>query len=432
MPADQTNVTAAPLTATWKPVAGSSRPEATWSAGAAGDGRAAARPQNEAGLMPAPVGGRPNTAAPNAVQALHGQGVSLWLDYLSRDMLGGDLQQMIARDGLRGETSNPTIFEKAIAGGKTYGAEIKQLAAQGKTAEQICWQLMTEDVQKACDVFKPLYGQSGGKDGFVSLELDPTMARDPQKALAQARELWAKVDRPNLMIKVPATKESLPVIEDLIADGMNVNVTLLFDTDRHGEVIDRFMAGLERRAAQGKPLDHIASVASFFISRVDSEVDKRLDKIAAERPDAAPRVAGLHGKVAVANARLAYELFNDRFSSDRWKALEAKGAQVQRPLWASTGTKNKAYPDTLYVHDLIGPNCVNTAPSETIDAFRDHGVAERTLNGAALQSAHAVMDEVKALGIDMPQVTASVLEPEGVQKFIDSYHALLAAVQKQM
>lgn len=367
---------------------------------------------------------RPSGAPLNRLQQLAAEGTSIWLDYLSRDLLDThDLQYLIERDGLRGETSNPTIFQKAISSGTRYTNQIRELAAQGKSPEQICWHLMCEDVQRACDVFKPLYDKTGGKDGFVSLELDPTLARNTDGAIQQARELWQRVDRANLMIKVPATVEGLPVIEQLVAEGKNVNVTLLFDADRHDAVMEAYIRGLERRSAAGQPVDGIASVASFFISRVDAEVDKRLDALG--------KGVELHGNVAVANARVAYDGFKQRFTSDRWKTLEAKGAQVQRPLWASTGMKNPNYSDTLYIDALIGPHCVNTAPQETIDKFRDRGTVKQTLTDSNLRAAHGVMEQVAAAGVDIHDVSR-VLEDDGVKKFEDSYRDLLAAIKRQM
>lgn len=354
------------------------------------------------------------------------QGVSSWLDSLSRDMLhSGHLQSWIDR-GLRGQTSNPTIFQGAISGSQTYDGDIRALAAQGKSAEEICWELMISDVQQACDRFLPLYQSSGGKDGFVSLELDPTRARDTQGSLEQGLELWPRVNRPNLMIKVPATREGLPVVRGLLEAGCNVNVTLLFATERYDEVMLVHMEALEARQAAGKPIDHVASVASFFVSRVDTEVEKRLAEVSLEAK------AEVLGKVAVANARLAYAQFEQRLASPRWQALAAQGAQVMRPLWASTGVKNPDYADTLYVDELIGPHCVNTMPESTLKAVLDHGKLDNTLSAAHIEQSRQVLKKVAELGVDLKDVTLNTLEVEGVQKFEDSYRDLLKTLQASL
>lgn len=358
------------------------------------------------------------------LKKLHQAGVSVWLDSLSRQMMTSGFLKNLIDEGLRGQTSNPTIFQSAITHSTDYNEDIQKGGQAGKSAEDIVWELMVGDVQKACDMFRPLYDSSHGEDGYVSLELDPTKAHDTEGSLKQALELWPRVNRPNLMLKVPGTSEGLPVIEKLLAEGMNVNVTLLFSVDRYDEVITAHMKGLEAAAAAGKDLKKIASVASFFVSRVDTEVDKRLDKSGAD--------ASLKGKAAVANAQWAYEQFLKRTGSEQWKALAAKGAQVQRPLWASTGTKNPAYKDTIYVDTLIGPHCVNTMPESTLAATKDHGVAEVTLNAAAFQDAHEWLDKLKAAGIDMNDVTNNTLVKEGVQKFADSYADLLGALIKVM
>ena len=360
----------------------------------------------------------------NPLLLLQNEGVSVWLDYLSRDLMNeGGLQKLIDEDGLRGETSNPAIFQKAISHGESYSEPIHALAKQGLDAEAICWELMIGDVQRACDMFRPLYEASEGRHGYVSLECNPHLADETEAELAQARELWTRVGRPNLLVKVPGTKAGLPVIEACLYEGINVNVTLLFAVQRYEEVMEVYLRALERRAAEGKPIDRIASVASFFVSRVDTEAEKRLAKIAD------PAVPSVLGKIAVANAQVAYEAYERCFgSSPRWQALAAKGARVQNPLWASTSVKNPAYPDTLYVAELIGPDCVNTMPEETVDAFRDHGVCARTLNAANAAAAHAVLATLKRLGVDLDDITLNTLEREGVQKFNDAYDQLLKAV----
>lgn len=366
----------------------------------------------------------------NPLVRLNDEGVSPWLDNLSRDMFTtGSLERLIREDGIKGQTSNPTIFQKAISGGSLYDDQIVDLARKGMNAEDIVWEIMVTDVRSACDTFKPLFESTGGKHGHVSLELNPTMAHDTQGSLAQAKQLVQRVDRPNLFIKVPGTPEGLPVITELLSEGVNVNVTLLFAVEVYEKVIDAYLAGLEQRLEKGGSIATLQSVASFFVSRVDTEADKRMDKRAAGEPSLKPRIDALRGRVAVANARLAYDLFEKKFSGERWERLKAKGGQAQRPLWASTGTKNKAYSDTLYVAELIGPDCVNTMPDETIDAFRDHGEVKRTLTAETIADAHAVCREFADLGFDLSDITQNTLVKEGVQKFADSYHELVEAVR---
>lgn len=359
-------------------------------------------------------------------------GVSPWLDNLKREMFAdGSLARLIAEEGVRGQTSNPSIFQSAISKSDIYDSDILSLAKKGMEAEPIVWELMVSDVQSACDAFKGLFESSKGTDGFVSLELDPTKARDTEVSLKQARELVAKVNRPNLMIKVPATEEGLPVVETLISEGVSVNVTLLFSVKRYGEVIDAWMSGLEKRAAKGLSLKGISSVASFFVSRVDTECDKRLDKVYEACPDLIKKHGDLRGKMAVANACLAYELFKQRIASERWAKLAAAGASVQRPLWASTSTKNPAYKDTLYVDDLIGPDCVNTMPDNTVAAFADHGTVAFTLTDEAIAASHKIIDAFGAIGQDLVDVTDNVLMNEGVDKFAVAYTKLLQAVTEK-
>ena len=355
---------------------------------------------------------------------LHEQGVSVWLDSLTRDMLQDGSLKALIDQGLRGQTSNPTIFQGAITKSKIYDGQIRTLSQGGHIPFDICWGFMVEDVQGACDLFAPLYKSSGGKDGFVSLELDPTKANDTEASIKQGLELWPRVNRPNLMIKVPATKAGLPVVKRLLSEGFNVNVTLLFAVERYDEVITAHVEALEDRVSRGLPIDQIASVASFFVSRVDTEADKRLDKIGG--PDA----AALKGKVAVANAKVAYEKFVERTATPRWQALADKGAQVQRPLWASTSMKDPKRPDALYVDELIGPHCVNTMPDNTLKAIADHGKTAPTLTKEHIAEAHKVLDSLKAVGVDLQDITLNTLVTEGVQKFEDSYNELLAAVDK--
>lgn len=359
---------------------------------------------------------------------IHQAGVSLWLDSLSREMLdSGWLKDKIQSWGLRGQTSNPTIFEKAASAGNSYDPALKEAAGRGLSAEQACWELMISDVQRACDLFAPLYKETDKHDGYVSLELDPTKADDTQASIEQGHEIWKRVDRPNLMLKVPGTPAGLPVIAEMLSHGYNVNVTLLFSVERYRDVMEQFLLGLERRAEAGQSLEGIASVASFFVSRVDGEVDKRLEKIATDQSRA------LLGKAAVANARIAYQAFEETLlHSERFARLKAKGAQIQRPLWASTSTKNPAYPDTLYVDELIGPHCVNTLPENTLEAALDHGKSEVTLNPANLETAREELRELASLGIDMHEITNVLLVEDGVQKFSQSYLSLLSAIEKEL
>jgi transaldolase len=351
-------------------------------------------------------------------------GVSLWLDSLSREMLNsGWLEEKLSSWGLRGQTSNPTIFEKAVSKGTAYDEAVKKGAEAGLSREELCWKLMAKDVQRACDMFLPLYKETQGADGFVSLELDPTKANETESSIAQAHELWKAVDRPNLMLKVPGTEAGLPVLEELITCGYNVNVTLLFSEERYREVMDRYMKGLEKRVSEGKPISDIASVASFFISRVESEVDNQLD---ANGSDAA---VALKGKIAVANARVAYAAYQEVLeNSPRFAKLKEKGGQLQRPLWASTSTKDPSYPDTMYVDELIGPNCVNTLPEGTLEAALDHGTTEVTLTKENEVIAREQVAQLKALGIDLHHITNVLLVDEGVEKFAKSYESLLSTL----
>ena len=356
------------------------------------------------------------------------QGVSVWLDSLSRDMLQSGFLQQWVDQGMRGQTSNPTIFQGAIRGSKTYDDDIRKLAQKGLKAEQICWELMVADVQAACDKFLPVYQASKGLDGYVSLELDPTKARDTQGSIDQGLALWPEVERPNLMLKVPATREGIPALKALVKAGFNVNVTLLFSVERYDHVMTAHMEALEARLAAGQPIDNIATVASFFVSRVDTEVEKRLAKLSPTEE----QNKALLGQVAVANARIAYAQFKRRLASERWQALAAKGAQVMRPLWASTGVKNPAYPDTLYVDELVGPHCVNTMPEATLTAVMDHGKTACTLSDAHLQAAEETLKVLKQVGIDLSDVTMNTLEVEGVQKFADSYKDLVQTIERSV
>lgn len=365
----------------------------------------------------------------NRLQRLHDAGQSIWLDFIERGMLhDGGLQRRIADDVLTGMTSNPTIFEKALAEGDVYDAQIRE-SAGGLSAGQLFELIATTDVRNACDAFAGIHAATKGGDGYVSIEVSPSAANDAAATIAEARRLWKTVGRPNVMIKVPGTVDGAKAVRQLISEGINVNITLLFAIAAHDRVIDAYMAGLEDRVAAGRPIDGLASVASFFVSRVDTEVDKRLDAMARQSGDAARELGALHGRAAVANAKLAYALFAQRFASDRWRALSAKGGRLQRPLWASTSTKNPAYRDVLYVEELIGPDTVNTMPPNTIDAFRDHGEVKRTVD-AELDRARAEIAAIEKAGIAMEQVTAKLLA-DGLASFQKSFDSLLAGLAKK-
>jgi len=370
--------------------------------------------------------------AQSRLAALLEEGQSVWLDFITRDLVrGGELRRMIEQDGLRGMTSNPTIFQKAISEGNAYDEQIGELVAQGKSATEIFEAVAIKDIQDACDVFRPLYDSTDGQDGFVSIEVSPLLARDTAGTIEEARRLWKTVNRPNVMIKVPGTAEGAPAVETLLGEGLNVNITLLFSLANHERVMWNYVNGLEARAAQGQPVGRIASVASFFVSRVDTLVDKLLDEKIAAASDEATKATlrGLQGKVAVANAKLAYARFQEIFGDERFQALAKKGARVQRPLWASTGTKNKAYSDVLYVESLIGPDTVNTLPPATIAAFQDHGAVRRTID-EGVDEARATMAALKDAGIDIDAVTQQ-LEDEGVALFAKSFDDLLAGVEEK-
>ncbi len=359
------------------------------------------------------------------------QGQSVWLDYITRDLVRkGGLRKMVQDDGLRGMTSNPTIFQKAISEGNAYDDQIAELIRAGQDASGVFEGLAVKDIQDACDLFRALYDSTDGGDGYVSLEVSPRLARDPDGTIADARRLWAAVDRPNLMIKIPGTAECAPAIETALSEGINVNVTLLFSLENHERVMWHFVNALEKRAAAGQPINRIASVASFFVSRVDTAVDKQIDaKLAGLDADSAEarRLKGLRGKIAIANAKLAYARFREIFDGERFAALKAKGANVQRPLWASTGTKDKAYSDVLYVEELIGPDTVNTLPPATLEAFQDHGTVALTID-TDVDGARRALADLKAAGIDIDAITRQ-LEEEGVASFAKSFDDLLEGVE---
>ena len=366
----------------------------------------------------------------NRLQQLHSLGQSIWLDFIERKILrNGDLERMIRDDALTGMTSNPTIFEKALAEGKEYDEQLASAPAEF-TAWDLFELIEADDVRAACDLFRGVYDATDGTDGFVSIEVSPGVANDPDATVAEARRLWHAVDRPNVMVKVPGTETGAVAVRRLIADGLNINITLLFSLEAHRRVIDAYMAGLETRAAAGHPIDHISSVASFFVSRVDSEVDKRLDA-AIQKAQGADRdkLAALKGKAAIANAKRAYRLFRGQFSGGRWEALEAKGAKLQRPLWASTSTKNPAYRDVMYVEQLIGPDTVDTLPPQTLVAFKDHGEAAVTVD-KKLDEADATIAALEAAGIPMRDVTDKLLA-DGIASFQKSFDGLVAGLESK-
>ncbi len=350
-------------------------------------------------------------------------GVSIWLDDLSRERLDtGNLASLVKEKSVSGVTTNPTIFATALAKGEAYDAQMNELAASGADVDDAIRALTTDDVRNACDVMSDTYRATNGTDGRVSIEVSPLLAMQTEETKAEAADLWKTVDRPNVLIKIPATEPGLPAITATIAEGISVNVTLIFALERYQGVIDAYMAGLEQASANGHDLSTIHSVASFFVSRVDTEVDKRLDAVGTDEAKA------LKGKAAIANARLAYALYERAFATDRWAALEAKGANRQRPLWASTGVKDPAFPDTLYVAELVVANTVNTMPEKTMDAFADHGeVTGDTVSGRE-DEAQATMDALAEQGIDYDDVVA-VLETEGVDKFEKSWHELVETVR---
>jgi transaldolase len=353
-------------------------------------------------------------------------GVAVWLDDISRERLRtGNLADLIRYFHVIGVTSNPTIFATALSKGDAYTEQVADLAVRGVSIDEAARSITTYDIRWAADVLRPMYDMTDGQDGRVSIEVDPRIARETAKTIAEARALWWSVDRPNMYIKIPATKEGLPAITAALADGISVNVTLIFSLKRYGEVIDAFMAGLEGAAQAGRDLKTIASVASFFVSRVDTEIDARLDKIGT------PEAQALRGQAAVANARLAYELFEQRSATDRWQALAAAGARPQRPLWASTSTKNPEYRDTMYVTDLVAPGVVNTMPEPTLHDVADHGDVRGNTIAGTYDQARALFQQLAAVGVDYDDVV-QVLEDEGVDKFGVSWNQLLETVKKEM
>ena len=369
-----------------------------------------------------------DTKQANALIELRACGQSVWLDNISKAILdSGELKKLIDEDGLRGVTSNPTIFEKAINGSQDYDAALSQLARAGRSVDEIYEALVIDDIRRATDLFRPLFLASDGLDGYVSLEVSPKLANETQRTLEEARRLWAKVDRGNVMIKVPATPAGIPAIEQLISEGINVNVTLMFSMEHYVRVAEAYVRGLQARARSGQPLA-VASVASFFVSRVDSLIDKQLEERLAHTSNAAEKreVESLLGKTAIANSRLVYQKFKEIFGRRAFLDLKEKGARVQRPLWASTSTKNPKYRDVLYAEELIGADTVDTMPPATIEAFRDHGQIRASLE-AGLEEAAEVFRRLAAVGIDMNAATEK-LQVDGVKLFADSFDMLMKSL----
>ncbi len=369
-----------------------------------------------------------DTKQANALVELQGCGQSVWLDNISKAILdSGELKKLIDEDGLRGVTSNPTIFEKAINGSQDYDAALSQLARAGRTVDEIYEALVIDDIRRATDLFRPLFLASDGLDGYVSLEVSPKLANETQRTLEEARRLWAKVDRANVMIKVPATPAGIPAIEQLISEGINVNVTLMFSMEHYVRVAEAYVRGLQARLQNGQPLT-VASVASFFVSRVDSLIDKQLEERLSRATNAneEQEVESLLGKTAIANSRLVYQKFKEIFGRRAFLDLKDKGARVQRPLWASTSTKNPKYRDVLYAEELIGPDTVDTMPPATIDAFRDHGQVRASL-GEGFEEAEGVFRRLANLGIDM-NAAAEKLQVDGVKLFADSFDTLMKSL----
>ncbi len=358
----------------------------------------------------------------NRLKKIHELGQSIWLDFIDRRIMdSGDMQKLITEDGIRGVTSNPAIFEKAFSSSSDYDEDIAKLAKEGKSNDDIFYGVAVEDIKRAADLFMQVYEDKvKGADGYVSLEVSPRFANDTEATTKQALELWKAVHKDNVMIKIPGTKEGLPAIQKCIAEGLNINVTLLFGLERYEEVTEAYISGLEERANAGKPIEYVSSVASFFLSRIDVLVDPMLQE---------KGLANLKGEVAIASAKKAYEIYKRVFSTERWKKLEEKGAKPQRLLWASTGSKDPAFSDVKYVEALIGKDTVDTIPMDTLVAFRDHGNAENTLE-EGLDTATATLEQLKTAGIDLAKITQQ-LEDEGIEKFNQPYDKLLAAIEKQ-
>jgi transaldolase len=369
-----------------------------------------------------------SSSSPSPLQSLSALGQSVWIDFLSRDAIrGGHLKQLIDEDAVVGATSNPTIFQKAMSSGEAYDEQLQELGTSD--VEQAFWALAEQDIREACDLFRPIWEEGLGRDGYVSLEVDPRLAYDSLGTFNEAIRLHKDVDRPNLLVKIPATKPGLAAIEDVIAKGHSINVTLIFSLKRYAEVAESYIRGLERLVAEGGDPSKVASVASFFVSRIDTEGDRLLDELKSGHSDPA-KLDELKGKLAIANAKLAYRHYQQTFQGSRWTYLAGKGATPQRVLWASTSTKNPAYPDTLYVDELIGPDTVNTMPEETVLAFQERGTPRATL-AEGLAEAQAVLDDLASVGVDYDELTETV-EREGVEKFEASFTELLDSLKAKL
>lgn len=358
----------------------------------------------------------------NHLREIEAEGQAVWLDNISRALIeDGDLEKLIKEDGVSGVTSNPSIFEKAFGDSDRYDQEIHDLAESGKDARDVFFELGFKDIRAGCDLLRDTFEQTEGKDGYVSFELPPELSDDADGSVEQAKVIKERIDRPNVLIKVPGTEAGVKAFEELTAAGVNVNVTLLFSVDRYEEVAEAYVRGLERRVEAGEPVDRASSVASFFVSRVDGKIDDKLDELGRE---------DLKGKAAVANAKIAYESFQRIFSGERWQKLADAGAAVQRPLWASTSTKNPDYKDTLYVDELIGPDTVNTMPDATVDAARDHATAARTVD-RDVEGAHKLMDELREVGVDVDEIVGKTLVEEGVAAFAKSFDSMIETIEEK-
>ncbi len=368
----------------------------------------------------------------NPLLQLKAYGQSVWYDNIDRaQLVSGRFKQLMDEDGVVGVTANPTIFQKSISQGDAYDEQITRLIKEGKSTNEIYEALVMQDIRTVADLLRPIYERTGGQDGYVSLEVSPDLAHDTQGTLSEVRRFWKTVDRPNLLIKIPATPEGIPAIQQTLTEGININITLIFSIEVYRQVVDAYLTALENRNAEGKDISHIASVASFFVSRVDTLVDRLLeDKIKATSDSAEQqKLKALEGKAAIANARLVYQDFKRLFSTPRFETLKHSGAHVQRPLWASTSTKNHAYRDVLYAEQLIGPHTVDTMPLETIEAFRDHGIVGLTIEND-LPQARAEFAALEEVGIHYDQVTQQLLD-EGVQKFADSFHEMFQGIESK-
>ncbi len=373
------------------------------------------------------------TTQKNPLFQLQEHGQSVWMDNLSRDVIqSGELKNLIETRGLRGITSNPAIFEKAISGNQIYDADIEQGIRAGKSVREIFESLAFEDIKNACDIFKPIYEESGGLDGYISIEVPPDIAHDTAKTIEEAKRYHQTIDRPNLMIKIPGTPEGLPAVTEVIAAGISVNITLLFSVDAYVDTFWAYTAGLEKRVENGEDISKIASVASFFLSRIDSNIDDRLEAKIAKTDDdkLKEKLKGLEGKVAIANAKIAYQKFKEMVASDRWQALAAKGANVQRLLWASTSTKNPNYSDVMYVDELIGPDTVNTLPPQTIEACADHCHIDDRVE-TDIDAAKQIIATLPEADIDLDEVMAELLD-EGIDKFIKPYQSLMQSLEEKV